>query len=133
MERTGVPCGSLKSQTAAEGQEMDAGELAWYDVIRPLLEEDQLELTEKEEELYWARYDIIVNKRLTPAARKKLSAGTFCGPGKSFPVPDCKHWWAALRVLPKYKGPGDRSKIKACIQRKGKELGCTKSKKQGKK
>lgn len=39
--------------------------------------------------------------RLTAAARKKLSPGTFAGPNKSFPIPDKAHARAALQDLPK--------------------------------
>lgn len=72
----------------------------------------------------------LVDAKLSAAARKKLPASTFCGPDKSFPVGDCAHFSAALRLLGKYKGPGDKNRIRACIERKGSRLGCTsKSKK----
>jgi len=62
--------------------------------------------------------------KLSAEERKKLPDSAFCGPGRSFPVPDCAHYTAALRMLGRYEGPGDKEKIKACIARKGKELGC---------
>ena len=34
------------------------------------------------------------------------------------------HYSAALRLLGRYKGPGDKDRIRACIERKGKRLGC---------
>jgi hypothetical protein len=34
------------------------------------------------------------------------------------------HYTAALRLLSKYKGPGSKSSIRACIMRRGKKLGC---------
>lgn len=67
--------------------------------------------------------------KLTTKQRKKLSSSSFCGPNRSFPVNDCAHYTAALRLIGKYKGPGDKSKIRACIERKGKALGCTGAKK----
>jgi len=38
------------------------------------------------------------------------------------------HYTSALRLLGRYKGPGDKDKIRACIERKGKRLGCNKKK-----
>ena len=62
--------------------------------------------------------------RLSTAQRKKLKGSTFCGPERSFPVPDCAHVTAARRLIGKYKGPGDKSKILACVDRKEKSLNC---------
>lgn len=64
------------------------------------------------------------DKKLSTEARKKLSDSTFCGPNRSFPVNDCAHYTAAKRLIGRYKGPGDKAKILACINRKGKALGC---------
>ena len=63
--------------------------------------------------------------KLSTASRKKLSSKVFCGPNRSFPVNDCAHYTAALRLLSRYKGPGDKSRIKACIMRRGKTLNCS--------
>lgn len=41
--------------------------------------------------------------RLTAKARKKLPAGDFKGPGRSFPIPDRAHARAALQDLPRAK------------------------------
>lgn len=68
--------------------------------------------------------ETLEDAKLTTTARKKLSAGTFCGPNRSFPVNDCLHYRVALSYLNRYKGPGDKSRIKACIERRGKKLGC---------
>ena len=67
--------------------------------------------------------------KLSTAARKKLSKSTFCGPDRSFPVPDCAHVTAARRLIGRYKGPGSKTKILACVNRKAKALGCDGSKK----
>lgn len=66
--------------------------------------------------------------KLSTKQRKKLSSSSFCGPGRSFPVPDCKHVKAGLSLLGRYKGPGDKNKIRACIYRKAKSMGCFKGK-----
>tara|TARA_Y100000310_G_scaffold332007_1_gene406701 strand:- start:2542 stop:4800 length:2259 start_codon:yes stop_codon:yes gene_type:complete len=67
--------------------------------------------------------------KLSAGQRKKLSSGTFCGPDRSFPVNDCPHYVAAKRLIGRYKGPGDKAKILACVERKGRALGCQTKKK----
>jgi hypothetical protein len=100
---------------------------------------DRLEAVEKitdedNDKLYdfmWEGLDesIVKDAKLSTAKRKKLAKSTFCGPDRSFPVNDCAHYTAALRLLGRYKGPGDKGKIKACIERKGKAMGCAGKKK----
>ena len=51
--------------------------------------------------------------RLSTEERRKLKASTFCGPKRSFPVPDCDHVTAAKRLIGRYKGEGDKDKILA--------------------
>ena len=62
--------------------------------------------------------------RLSTDERRKLKASTFCGPKRSFPVPDCDHVTAAKRLIGRYKGEGDIDKILACVARKEKSLNC---------
>jgi len=56
--------------------------------------------------------------------------GHFCGPHdprkgrRSFPVGDCSHVVAALRLVSRYKGPGSKAKIRACVERRGRALKC---------
>lgn len=69
--------------------------------------------------------------KLSSKQRKKLSSKTFCGPDKSFPVPDCAHVTAARRLIGRYKGPGSKKAILACVNRKAKQLGCDTKKKDG--
>lgn len=66
----------------------------------------------------------VLDAKLSAKQRKALKSSTFCGPNRSFPVPDCSHVAAAKRLLPRYKGPGDKGRILACVNRKGKQLGC---------
>lgn len=68
--------------------------------------------------------DAVSDARLTAAQRRRLSSTTFCGPGRSFPVNDCAHFTAALRLLPRFKGEGDRGRIRSCIMSRGRKLGC---------
>lgn len=62
--------------------------------------------------------------KLSTEKRKSLAPSTFCGPNKSFPVPDCAHVTAARRLVGRYKGPGSKESILACVSRKAKALGC---------
>lgn len=67
---------------------------------------------------------------LTTKQRKKMKSSTFCGPGRSFPVPDCKHVGVAKTYLARAKfSQATKQKIAACINRKAKALGCTPGKK----
>lgn len=64
--------------------------------------------------------------KLSTKQRKKLKDSQFCGPGRSFPVNDCAHYTAALRLLNRSKySDSTKSKIRACVNRKGKSMGCT--------
>ena len=65
------------------------------------------------------------SKKLTTKDRKKLKSSTFCGPNRSFPVPDCAHVRAAKVYLNKSKfSSATKKRIAACINRKAKALGC---------
>jgi hypothetical protein len=62
--------------------------------------------------------------KLSTEARQKLKKSTFCGPNKSFPVPDRFHVTANQRLISRYQGPGKKEAIEDSIQRKAKALGC---------
>lgn len=68
------------------------------------------------------------DKVVSAKARKSMKTSTFCGPNRSFPVSDCAHVTAARRLIGKYTGPGNKSKILACVDRKAKAMGCDSSK-----
>jgi hypothetical protein len=71
-----------------------------------------------------------MSKKLTTKDRKNLKSTTFCGPGRSFPVPDCKHVGTAKAYLGRSNfSASTKKKIAACINRKAKQLGCTPGKK----
>ena len=103
-------------------------------------EEEEQDMEDKMEQYFEDNYEIVLQKvckdleidfedaKLTAAKRKKLSSSEFCGPNKSFPVPDKAHVLAAIRLLNRYKGPGDKNKIRACIKRRAKSLGMDTSK-----
>lgn len=71
---------------------------------------------------------IVEDAKLSTEKRKKLASSTFCGPKKSFPVPDCAHVTAARRLIGRYKGEGSKESILACVARKAKAMGCDSSK-----
>ena len=74
-------------------------------------------------------YDVM-GKALTTKERKKMKKSTFCGPGRSFPIPDCKHVAIAKAYLGRSKfSKATKKKIAACINRKAKQLGCKVTKK----
>jgi hypothetical protein len=77
-----------------------------------------------------ARNALDTAKKLSTKDRKKLKSSTFCGPNRSFPVPDCKHVAVAKTYLGRAKfSSSTKKKIAACINRKAKQLGCSVSKK----
>lgn len=68
--------------------------------------------------------------KLSTEKRKGLSGSTFCGPNRSFPVPDCAHVTAARRLIGRAKvGDGTKSRILSCVSRKASSLGCGGAKK----
>lgn len=72
----------------------------------------------------------VKDSKLSTEARKKLGSSTFCGPNRSFPVPDCAHVTAARRLIGRAKvGDSTKSKILACVSRKASSLGCGGAKK----
>lgn len=67
----------------------------------------------------------VKDAKLSSEQRNKLSGSTFCGPGRSFPVPDCAHVTAARRLIGRAKvSDATKSKILGCVSRKAKSLGC---------
>lgn len=65
--------------------------------------------------------------KLNAKKRKALPSSSFCGPDRSFPANDCNHVRAGLSLLGRYKGPGSKSAIRACLYRKAKSMSCFKS------
>jgi hypothetical protein len=83
--------------------------------------------------LFEAQEELIEeDAKLSTKKRKSLPGSSFCGPERSFPVNDCAHYTAAKRLIGRYKGPGDKSAIMACIERKGESMGCSDTKKSDK-
>ena len=106
------------------GQEINSDEIC---------DEMQVELKAMlDEELITQEEWEAADAKLSTEKRKSLSKSTFCGPNRSFPVPDCAHVTAARRLVGRYKGPGSKSSILACVSKKAKALGCDGAKKDAK-
>ena len=72
---------------------------------------------------------IMEDKSLTSEERKELPDSAFCGPNRSFPVPDCDHVTAARKLIGQAKASGEtKAKIMACINSKSGKMDCQKSK-----
>ena len=63
------------------------------------------------------------DKPLTTEERNKLKASTFCGPERSYPVPDKSHAVAALSRAKQHASPELYKKIKSCVCRKSDKNG----------
>ena len=68
---------------------------------------------------------VIKDAKLSSEKRKDLGKDTFCGPNRSFPVPDCAHVTAARRLVGRAQVSQEtKDKILACVDAKAKTLKC---------
>ena len=66
--------------------------------------------------------------RLTTEQRNELPDSAFCGPERSFPVPDCAHVTAARRLIGRAKmSDATKQKVLACVNKKAETMKCDKS------
>lgn len=97
-------------------------------------EEDTLD-AEDSIEIDWQFLDFALqgmlmqeDAQLTTEKRNELPDSAFCGPERSFPIPDCAHVTAAKRLIGRYKGSdATKAKIMACVNKKAASLSCDKS------
>ena len=61
--------------------------------------------------------------KLNTRSRNNLPEAVFCGPNRSFPVHDKEHAVAALKLIERYTGAGDKSEIRNNILAKAKKFG----------
>jgi len=62
--------------------------------------------------------------KLSAAQRKMLASKDYCGPSKTFPVPDEDHVKAARLLVARFKGPDNqKNRILSSVARKAKQLG----------
>ena len=97
-------------------------------------EEDTVD-PEDSEEIDWELLDLALegmmsqqDARLTTEQRNELPDSAFCGPERSFPIPDCAHVTAAKRLIGRYKGSdATKAKIMTCVNKKAESMSCYKS------
>lgn len=115
----------VETEEEVKDSKVETSEISIEDMLVQAIEKEELS-EDNSEKLYDAMMEEFADAKLSTEKRKKLAKSTFCGPGRSFPVPDCSHVVAARRLIGRYKGSGDKSKILACVNRKAKALGCDK-------
>lgn len=103
-------------------ENIDDSDILYAQQVADVIHNRVEDMTKEEREAF-------LDAKLSSKKRKSLPDSAFCGPNRSFPVNDCAHYTAALRLLNRYKGSGSKSSIRACVERKGKRLGCTNNKK----
>jgi len=112
---------------ALETRESDFGETHIHDVDVAIARDAMYIPTLQECNELARRFEASVQSdaKLSSERREKLKATSFCGPGRSFPVPDCAHVTAARRLIGRYKGDADAKKrIMACVNGRAAKMGC---------
>lgn len=78
----------------------------------------------------WALMDlaldgILGDATLSTEERNKLPESAFCGPDRSFPVPDCAHVTAARRLIGRAKLTASaKARVLACVNKKAGTMKC---------
>lgn len=81
-------------------------------------------------ELDWYLLDCALNIELGDATlstetRNKLPDSAFCGPERSFPIPDCAHVTAARRLIGRSKlSDAQKEKVMSCVNKKAESMSC---------
>ena len=97
---------------------------------------EQTVINNEDQNIDWFTLDLALtalmeDKALSAEARNRLPTDVFCGPDKTFPVPDCAHVTAARRLINQSKLSDDqKKKVLSCVSGKSKSLECEKSKDQ---
>jgi hypothetical protein len=111
------------------------------EVVEPTEEEqaahdesfDSEEVKLEDEEIDWEILDLalqatMADAQLSTEQRKELPDSAFCGPDRSFPVPDCAHVTAARRLVGRAKVSGSvKQKIMGCVNSKAAKMKCDQS------
>src|SRR3990167_2417824 len=131
-----IPTGGSKESTPTDSEEDEDNELnddefSYTHILKGLRDSEQLdyEILEKEDSITKEDVNQIIqtfdDAKLSTAQRKSLKTKSFCGPNRSFPVPDCSHVRSALRLLNRAKvSSATRESIRACVNRKNNSMGC---------
>jgi hypothetical protein len=95
---------------------------AFYDAVNVLEWQDYSELEDEGLIAYLVEHP--EDAKLSGALRKRLPSSSFCGPNKSFPVPDKAHVTAARRLIGRASASSaTKKKILACVNRKASAMG----------
>ncbi len=90
---------------------------------------DQLEIDWFTLDLALTALTLQEDKALSTEARNRLPDDVFCGPDKSFPIPDCAHVTAARKLIGQSKlSEVQKKSVLDCVSRKAKIMECDKSK-----
>ncbi len=98
-----------------------------------IINKDKENIETKDVEVDWYLLDLalqseIGDKALSSEARKELPDSVFCGPERSFPVPDCAHATAARRLIGRAKLSEDqKEKVLSCVDKRAKSMSCDSS------
>lgn len=129
-EQRCIECNNIGSLRQMTPQAMTGGGLDEKTELIDLIDIDSMLLShaeldmEKVPDFIYDSYELEGDAVLTAAQRKELPADVFCGPNRSFPVPDCAHVTAARRLIGRYKGPGSKDNILDCVNKIAKKLNC---------
>jgi len=55
---------------------------------------------------------------LSTKQRKKLSDSEFCGPGRTYPVPDISHARNALARIAQFGTEAEQARVRRCVEKK---------------
>ena len=91
--------------------------------------------TEDSIEVDWELLDLALqgmliqeDVQLSSQQREELPESAFCGPERSFPIPDCAHLAAAKKLVERYNASDEvKAKIMVCVDEKASTMKCDKS------
>ena len=55
---------------------------------------------------------------LSAKQRRKLSDSKFCGPGRTYPVPDISHARNALARIAQFGTEAEQARVRRCVEKK---------------
>ena len=112
------------------------------EVVEATESDEEVESSDEEfefldEEVDWDMLDLALagfmnsdefeDARLSYQQRKDLPDSAFCGPERSFPIPDCAHVTAAKRLINQSKlSDSQKAKVMTCVNKKAESMSCYK-------
>ena len=112
-----------EEQAAHDASLDDSSEEVLEDSSEEEVQEDSLDFD-------WDIFDLALTAAMQDAAlttkqRNELPDSAFCGPDRSFPVPDCAHVTAARRLIGRAKlSESQKDKVLACVNKKADSMSC---------